>query len=82
RVIAGHGAGAQTLSRQRMCRVLNIDIGGGTSNSRSRWAILSSPAPGRIWSRVIAGHGAGAQTLSRQRMCRVLNIDIGGGTSN
>ncbi|PLM96980.1 ethanolamine utilization protein, partial [Klebsiella pneumoniae] len=31
-VIAGHGAGAQTLSRQRMCRVLNIDIGGGTSN--------------------------------------------------
>ncbi|MCY0263073.1 ethanolamine ammonia-lyase reactivating factor EutA [Klebsiella pneumoniae] len=24
--------GAQTLSRQRMCRVLNIDIGGGTSN--------------------------------------------------
>lgn len=31
-VIAGHGAGAQTLSQQRMCRVLNIDIGGGTSN--------------------------------------------------
>ena len=30
-VIAGHGAGAQTLSRQRMCRVLNIDIGGGSS---------------------------------------------------
>jgi ethanolamine utilization protein EutA len=31
-VIAGHGAGAQTLSEQRMCRVLNIDIGGGTAN--------------------------------------------------
>lgn len=31
-VIAGHGAGAQNLSEQRMCRVLNIDIGGGTSN--------------------------------------------------
>ncbi|HFZ8995749.1 TPA: ethanolamine ammonia-lyase reactivating factor EutA [Citrobacter freundii] len=31
-VIAGHGAGAQTLSQQRMCRVLNIDIGGGTAN--------------------------------------------------
>ncbi|EOT5499381.1 TPA: ethanolamine ammonia-lyase reactivating factor EutA [Citrobacter koseri] len=31
-VIAGHGAGAQTLSEQRLCRVLNIDIGGGTSN--------------------------------------------------
>lgn len=26
-VIAGHGAGAQTLSEQRLCRVLNIDIG-------------------------------------------------------
>ncbi len=25
-------APGQTLSRQRMCRVLNIDIGGGTSN--------------------------------------------------
>ncbi|ENG8650727.1 ethanolamine ammonia-lyase reactivating factor EutA [Salmonella enterica subsp. enterica] len=31
-VIAGHGAGVQSLSEQRMCRVLNIDIGGGTSN--------------------------------------------------
>ncbi|EKM9027931.1 ethanolamine ammonia-lyase reactivating factor EutA [Salmonella enterica subsp. enterica serovar Infantis] len=31
-VIAGYGAGAQSLSEQRMCRVLNIDIGGGTSN--------------------------------------------------
>ncbi|HEY4468674.1 MAG TPA: ethanolamine ammonia-lyase reactivating factor EutA [Klebsiella sp.] len=31
-VIAGHGSGAQTLSEQRLCRVLNIDIGGGTSN--------------------------------------------------
>lgn len=30
-VIAGYG-GAQSLSEQRMCRVLNIDIGGGTSN--------------------------------------------------
>ncbi|CTV37630.1 ethanolamine ammonia-lyase reactivating factor EutA [Escherichia albertii] len=31
-VIAGHGAGAQTLSEQRLCRVLNIDVGGGTAN--------------------------------------------------
>ncbi|MBS4238411.1 hypothetical protein GNP09_14945 [Escherichia coli] len=31
-MIAGHGAGAQTLSEQRLCRVLNIDIGGGTAN--------------------------------------------------
>ena len=30
-VIAGHGAGAQTLSEQRLCRVLNIDIGGGAA---------------------------------------------------
>lgn len=32
-VIAGHGAGAQTLSEQRLCRVLNIDIGGGTAKT-------------------------------------------------
>ena len=31
-VIAGQGAGAQTLSEQRLCKVLNIDIGGGTAN--------------------------------------------------
>lgn len=31
-VIAGYGAGAQTLSAQMMSSVLNIDIGGGTSN--------------------------------------------------
>jgi ethanolamine utilization protein EutA len=44
-VIAGHGAGAQTLSRQRMCRVLNIDIGGGTSNYALFDAGNSAPPP-------------------------------------
>lgn len=33
-VIAGYGAGAQSLSEQRMCRVLNIDIGGGVLTTR------------------------------------------------
>ncbi|MCC8376536.1 MULTISPECIES: ethanolamine ammonia-lyase reactivating factor EutA [Photorhabdus] len=31
-VIAGLGSGAQALSQQKMTRVLNIDIGGGTAN--------------------------------------------------
>lgn len=31
-VIAGFGSGAQTLSEQKMARVMNIDIGGGTAN--------------------------------------------------
>ncbi|MDR0441266.1 MAG: ethanolamine ammonia-lyase reactivating factor EutA [Candidatus Accumulibacter sp.] len=31
-VIAGHGAGAGDYSREHAARVLNIDIGGGTSN--------------------------------------------------
>lgn len=31
-VIAGFGSGAQKLSEQKMARVLNIDIGGGTAN--------------------------------------------------
>lgn len=33
-VIAGHGAGAQSLSEQRMCRVLNIDIGAARLTTR------------------------------------------------
>lgn len=31
-IIAGFGSGAQALSEQKMARVLNIDIGGGTAN--------------------------------------------------
>ncbi|KAA1185293.1 ethanolamine ammonia-lyase reactivating factor EutA [Photorhabdus heterorhabditis] len=31
-VIAGFGSGAQALSQQKMVKVLNIDIGGGTAN--------------------------------------------------
>ncbi|WP_445497851.1 ethanolamine ammonia-lyase reactivating factor EutA [Photorhabdus sp. SF281] len=31
-VIAGFGSGAQALSQQKMAKVLNIDIGGGTAN--------------------------------------------------
>ncbi len=31
-VIAGYGSGAQAYSQKNACRVLNIDIGGGTSN--------------------------------------------------
>ncbi len=78
-VIAGHGAGAQTLSEQRLCRVLNIDIGGGTAN----YALFDAgKISGTACLNVGGRHGAGAQTLSEQRLCRVLNIDIGGGTAN
>lgn len=31
-IIAGHGSGAGEYSKRNACRVLNIDIGGGTSN--------------------------------------------------
>lgn len=31
-IIAGQGSGAYAYSKERACRVLNIDIGGGTSN--------------------------------------------------
>ncbi len=31
-IIAGQGSGAYTYSKEHACRVLNIDIGGGTSN--------------------------------------------------
>lgn len=31
-VLAGKGAGSQTVSQERQCAVLNLDIGGGTTN--------------------------------------------------
>lgn len=31
-IIAGKGAGADRISKEKMCTVVNIDIGGGTSN--------------------------------------------------
>ncbi|MCS6068139.1 ethanolamine ammonia-lyase reactivating factor EutA [Klebsiella variicola subsp. variicola] len=73
-VIAGHGAGAQTLSRQRMCRVLNIDIGGGTSN----YALfdagnLSATACLNVGGRLLETDAQGAcgpRALARTADCR------------
>ncbi len=48
---------------------------GGHDALRSRWRLLRSPAPGRIWNQSLPYHGAGAQVCPEQRMCRVLNID-------
>jgi ethanolamine utilization protein EutA len=32
-LLAGYGAKAQELSKERNCRILNLDIGGGTANN-------------------------------------------------
>ncbi|MGH7823731.1 MAG: ethanolamine ammonia-lyase reactivating factor EutA [Candidatus Binatia bacterium] len=60
-LLAAHGSGAVTLSAQRECRVLNVDIGGGTTKLAvaERGRVLSTAAL-HIGGRLLATDGAGA----------------------
>jgi ethanolamine utilization protein EutA len=74
-LLAAHGSGAVALSAERECRVLNIDIGGGTTKLAvaERGRVLSTAAF-HIGGRLLATDSAGAivvlepggQTLARQ----------------
>ncbi len=74
-LLAAHGSGAVAFSSERECRVLNLDIGGGTTKLAvaERGRILSTAAL-HIGSRLLAtdGNGAiavlepGGQALARQ----------------
>ncbi len=80
-VIAGHGAGAQTLSQQRMCRVLNIDIGGGTSN----YALFASgkaigTACLNVGGRLLETDGQGRVIYAHQPGQRIVDAVFGPGT--
>lgn len=80
-VIAGHGAGAQALSQQRMCRVLNIDIGGGTSN----YALFASgkaigTACLNVGGRLLETDGQGRVTYAHQPGQRIVDAVFGPGT--
>lgn len=80
-VIAGHGAGAQTLSQQRMCRVLNIDIGGGTSN----YALFASgkaigTACLNVGGRLLETDGQGRVIYAHQPGQRIVDAVLGPGT--
>nr|WP_245397208.1 ethanolamine ammonia-lyase reactivating factor EutA [Citrobacter rodentium] len=80
-VIAGHGAGAQTLSEQRMCRVLNIDIGGGTSN----YALfdagkVSGTACLNVGGRLLETDGQGRVVYAHQPGKKIVAALFGEGT--
>ena len=80
-VIAGHGAGAQTLSEQRMCRVLNIDIGGGTSN----YALfdagkVSGTACLNVGGRLLETDGQGRVVHAHQPGQQIVDEVFGAGT--
>jgi ethanolamine utilization protein EutA len=74
-LLAAHGSGAVALSAERECRVLNVDIGGGTTKLAvaERGRVLSTAAF-HVGGRLLATDGAGAitvlepggQTLARQ----------------
>jgi ethanolamine utilization protein EutA len=74
-LLSAHGSGAVTLSAERQCRVLNIDIGGGTTKLAvaERGRVLSTAAF-HIGGRLLATDDAGAisvlepggQSLARQ----------------
>ncbi|WP_186006783.1 ethanolamine ammonia-lyase reactivating factor EutA [Klebsiella michiganensis] len=79
-VIAGHGAGAQTLSEQRLCRVLNIDIGSGTAclnvggrllETDGQGRVVYAHQPGQMIVDEVFGAGADARALSASQLAQV-----------
>lgn len=80
-VIAGHGAGAQTLSEQRLCSVLNIDIGGGTSN----YALfdagkVSATACLNVGGRLLETNSQGRVAWAHQPGQQIVDAVFGAGT--
>jgi ethanolamine utilization protein EutA len=63
-LLAAHGSGAVALSAERDCRVLNIDIGGGTTKLAvaERGRVLSTAAF-HVGGRLLATDGAGIITV-------------------
>jgi ethanolamine utilization protein EutA len=63
-MLAAHGSGAAALSAEKQCRVLNIDIGGGTTKLAvcERGKVLSTAAL-HIGGRLLATDGAGRITV-------------------
>jgi ethanolamine utilization protein EutA len=60
-LLSAHGSGSVALSAERRCRVLNIDIGGGTTKLAvaERGKVLSTAAF-HVGGRLLATDGAGA----------------------
>jgi ethanolamine utilization protein EutA len=74
-LLAAHGSGAVALSAERECRVLNVDIGGGTTKlAVAECGRVLSTAAFHVGGRLLVTDGSGAimilepggQTLARQ----------------
>ncbi|TMA92934.1 MAG: recombinase [Deltaproteobacteria bacterium] len=63
-LLAAHGSGAVAHSAEKQCRVLNVDIGGGTTKLAvaERGRVLSTAAF-HVGGRLLATDGAGAITV-------------------
>ncbi len=70
-VIAGHGAGAQTLSEQRLCRVLDIDIGGRLLETDSQGRVVYAHKPGQMIVDECFGAGTDARSLTGAQLVQV-----------
>lgn len=80
-VIAGHGSGAQALSEQRMCRVLNIDIGGGTSNyALFEAGKVKGTACLNVGGRLLETDGQGRVLYAHQPGQQIVDALFGAGT--
>ena len=78
-LLAAHGSGAVALSAERECRVLNIDIGGGTTKLAAieRGRVLSTAAF-HLGGRLLATDGDGVITILEpggQVLARQVGLD-------
>jgi ethanolamine utilization protein EutA len=63
-LLAAHGSGAVALSAERQCRILNIDIGGGTTKlALAECGQVLSTAAFHVGGRLIATDGNGNITI-------------------
>lgn len=84
--IAGKGSGAAAYSRNKHCRVLNIDIGGGTSNA----ALFENGEPVSTGCIEVGGHHVVTDGFGRvlflteaaKRICASRKIDLNLGELN
>lgn len=80
-LLAAHGSGAVAYSAEKECRVLNIDIGGGTTKlaATERGRVLGTAAF-HVGGRLVAIDGAGTITVLEpggQELARQCGLDWG-----
>ena len=79
-LLAAHGSGAVAYSAEKQCRVLNVDIGGGTTKlAVAECGRVLSTAAFHVGGRLLATDGAGTITLLEpggQALARQVGFDV------